>query len=74
MKRGKTHKIVTAYSALATVALGLIAFDAIDRTQPHLPANSLAARKAEPKGSVGRLLADFARQFDTQGAALASAK
>ena len=74
MKRGKTHKIVTAYSALATLALGLVAFDAVDRRQPHHPAKSLAARKAEPKDPVGRILASFARQFDTRGAALATAK
>jgi hypothetical protein len=73
MKRGKTHKIVTAYSALATVALGLIAFDTVDRQQPRQPAKILAARKAQPETSVGRMLASLARQFDSR-ASLAAAK
>ena len=74
MKRGKTHKMVTAYSALATVALGLVAFDALDRQQPRMAGKVVAASAGGAESPVFRILASLARQFDTRVASLSSAK
>ena len=71
MKPGKTHKLVSAYSALATVALGLVAFDAIDRRHP-VQAASLATPHRNSDSMVSKMIASVVRQAGSYRASLAS--
>jgi len=70
MKSGKTHKIVTAYSALATLALGLIAFDVIDRRQPSQGAG-VASGTSHSDSGVSKMIGSVSKHAGNYWASLA---
>ena len=71
MKARKTHKIVSAYSALATVALGLVAFDAIDRRESS-PAGRVVSRGSGSESAVASMIGSVTRYAGNYWASLAA--
>jgi hypothetical protein len=71
MKSGKTHKIVTAYSALATLALGLIAFDAFDRGQLS-QGEEVASGTSNSDSGVSKMIGSASKHAGKYWASLAA--